>query len=435
MSSSRDTALAHLKGKTLAWIGAGDISKKFIFETAKKHGVRSIVVDSNDAPWLTETGLVDEIIKVPFLDDHVDAMESLEELRKRNIDGCLTFWEPEVYDTARLCEALQLPGASAESVDKARFKLRTRDCMRADGLPSPASLLVTDEESLERAMQEIPGFPCIFKPAAGYNSFSTYRVDNADQARQAMAEVIELSKDETRFDALMFRKHGIRMLLETFLDGIHIDVDVVMDNGRVAFYCVSMEVPHYADPTFKPMFVTPADIDPNKETACIDLAIKACECLGLTHGVFNVECKYTETNPSPMVLEINARMGGTFLAHTIKAAYEVDLPEQIMLLACGIPSPLSCTEDERQRCYKPWPLIQYACGIDVYGVQKSPDALSRLADERSDVVLTLNMLAEKTRNVTCADLAGVKTHNGWAIAVCPPSGSMQEVGGRGREFK
>merc|ERR1740117_2652851 len=98
------------------------------------------------------------------------------------------------------------------------------------------------------------------------------------------------------------------MLLEQYLDGPEVDVDVVMSNGKWRYAAVADN-----GPTLEPYFnetwaVCPSLLPKDQQAALKDLAVKSCDALGLTSGVFHVECKMTSTGPH--LIEVNARMGG-----------------------------------------------------------------------------------------------------------------------------
>jgi len=126
------------------------------------------------------------------------------------------------------------------------------------------------------------------------------------------------------------------MLLEQYLDGPEVDIDVVMSNGKWCYAAVSDN-----GPTLEPYFnetwaVCPSLLPKEQQAALKDLAIKSIEAIGFTSGVFHVECKMTSTGPQ--LIEVNARMGGGPVRECNLRTWGVDLVEETIFLALGIPA-------------------------------------------------------------------------------------------------
>jgi carnosine synthase len=126
------------------------------------------------------------------------------------------------------------------------------------------------------------------------------------------------------------------MLLEQYLDGPEVDVDVVMANGKWVYAAVADN-----GPTLEPYFnetwaVCPSLLPKEQQAALKDLAVKSVEAIGFTSGVFHVECKMTSTGPH--LIEVNARMGGGQVRECNLRTWGVDLVEETIFCGLGIPS-------------------------------------------------------------------------------------------------
>lgn len=98
------------------------------------------------------------------------------------------------------------------------------------------------------------------------------------------------------------------MMLEEYLDGTEVDIDVVMTGGQPA-YCVVTD----NWPTLEPWFNETGDNAPSlmpslQQKELQKLAVGTLRALGLKMGVFHVEAKYTSRGPR--LIEVNSRMGG-----------------------------------------------------------------------------------------------------------------------------
>ncbi|EEQ98795.1 conserved hypothetical protein [Perkinsus marinus ATCC 50983] len=136
-------------------------------------------------------------------------------------------------------------------------------------------------------------------------------------------------------------------MLEEYLDGSEVDVNIVMSDGVATYVCV-----HDNGPTLEPHFnetwdIFPSTLPSDQVAALEDLAVKSVIAMGFTSGVFHVEAKYTSRGPR--LIEVNARMGGGPLRDQQKAATGVDLVDEVLLIALGLPSlPPLLPVDERK---------------------------------------------------------------------------------------
>jgi len=125
-------------------------------------------------------------------------------------------------------------------------------------------------------------------------------------------------------------------LLEQYLDGFEVDVDVVMSDGQWRYAAVSDNGPTL-EPYFNETWAVSPSLQPKDEQAAVkDLAIKSVEALGFDNGVFHVECKYTSSGPQ--LIEVNARMGGGQVRECNLQTWGVDLVEEQFFISLGIPS-------------------------------------------------------------------------------------------------
>jgi len=346
-----------LSGATIVFFTAGYQGKRFILERARDLGVKSVVIDQPGhwAEKLVDEGVIAKFIPVDLAQDtEVVFQQSLDAIRglasdpdTLDADGVATFWELGVPIVARLCEALGLPGHAPVAVDKARDKRWTREEMKKAGLPTPKNKLLHSTSDLPLAATEV-GFPAVLKPISGAASMGVKKVTNEQELRENYMEVVtELkgmvisggaivkddgSGDHVAASALM----DCTILMEQYLDGVEVDVDVVFSGGEWRYAAVTDN-----GPTMEPYFnetwgVCPSLLPSSQQRALRELATDAVKCLGLENGVFHVECKMTSHGPH--LIEVNARMGGGPVHETNFRVWGVDLVEETLFATVGIPS-------------------------------------------------------------------------------------------------
>ena len=123
-----------------------------------------------------------------------------------------------------------------------------------------------------------------------------------------------------------------------------------MSDGEWQFAAVSDN-----GPTLEPYFnetwaVSPSLLPRKKQVELRELAVSSVKALGFQDGIFHVELKYT-TQHGPQLIEVNARMGGGPVYATNLRTWGVDLVEEALFCAAGIPSrplvPRKPNQDER----------------------------------------------------------------------------------------
>eukprot|EP00439_Symbiodinium_sp_Y106_P051300 s1130_g6.t2 len=474
-----------MRGATVVFVTAGLPGKRFTFEIAASLGIKPVILEHPDS-WsrsLVDEGLAAKFIPVdmtqPSEDIFNQALEHIKNLGEDGLtgtaDGIATFMELSVPLAARLAEALGLQGLRPAAVDSARNKHATRACLKTAGLPTPRNFLIDDKSKLKEAGTAV-GFPAVLKPVSGAASLGVKKVTNSVEMEKCYKEIVdELSTLVVSSGALVqgspdnaglnAQESGVDLtvLMEQFLDGPEVDVDVVMSEGRRlkkvadlnttlvaysilyaclvlvggimgfastivslvliavvyatvqvnAFYgscvmCVfslvlvrmffqkfnksgeeklnepltgdgsqkkfmpfglltvltpgstrvwflreftdNKAVKHgeyvYAcvadnGPTLEPYFnetwaCCPSLLPKDQQVALRDLGVQCIKALGFTSGVFHVELKYT--SHGPQLIEVNARMGGGQVHECNRLTWGVDLVEETMLCALGIPS-------------------------------------------------------------------------------------------------
>mmetsp|Transcript_41253 Transcript_41253/g.132874 ORF Transcript_41253/g.132874 Transcript_41253/m.132874 type:complete len:663 (+) Transcript_41253:1-1989(+) len=347
--------MAH--GATIVFVSAGLPGKRFTFERAAALGLKVVILEHPDS-WsssLVKEGIVAKFLPVDMSQGSeavfAQAMALIGELGKDGLtgtaDGIATFVELSVPLVSRLAERLGLPGHRPAAVDAARNKHSTRARLKEAGLPTPRNVLLKSVADLERGSREV-GFPAVLKPASGAASLGVKKVENEQDMLETYNEIIEeLSTLVVTSGALVkgtpnsggvdaSKIMDMSVLMEQYLDGCEVDIDVVMSGGEYQYAAVADN-----GPTMEPYFnetwaVCPSLLPKDTQRQLKELGIACVKALGFTSGVFHVECKMTSTGPQ--LIEVNARMGGGQVFECNLRAWGVDLVEETLFAALGIPS-------------------------------------------------------------------------------------------------
>jgi len=354
-SMGQEYRLSQLHNRVLVFISAGYSGKKFIFEKAKELGVLSVIID-NPGTWSSElaiTGTIKRFIPIDMEGPTVvqDIVSALQGLNDEGLppSGVMTFWETAVPLAARVAEALHCNGNTSHAIDAAKNKFMTRKLMGDAGLPTPKNFLLQDASQLSAAAKHV-GFPAVMKPINGLLSIGVVRVENEAALEKTFVDTEALMTDTyLTKDGDMGRvsqNGGVtpegakplkcELMVEEYLDGTEVDIDVVLCDGKAVYNKVTDNWP-----TLEPWFNETGDNAPSlferaKQLELEELAEGTLKCLGFTTGVFHVEAKYTTRGPR--LIEVNSRMGGGQVRENNLAVWGVDLVNESLLSAIGVPN-------------------------------------------------------------------------------------------------
>ena len=430
-----------IRGAVIVFITAGYSGKRFVFERAKELGVRSVVIDGPDS-WskqMVEQGIIERFIGLDMTDAETVFERCLKEIQrvKRDfgeLDGVCSFSEMAMPLVARLAEKMGLPGNSPAAVDAARDKFATRSKMTEKGLPTPRNYLIQEISQLEVAGTKV-GFPAVIKPIFGAASIGVVRVDSMEELRKSYARVVkELSsarivagaleqgsdEDASANEKQTTAPHGnasswIRtdIMMEEYLDGPEVDVDLVFSEGNAVYGAVTDNWP-----TVEPYFNetgsnSPSILPSSQQRELLNLAVSSVQSLGFISGVFHVECKYTSRGAR--LIEVNCRMGGGPVRTMNHLVWGVDLVEEQLLCSAGIPA---------RPPVAPAPLMkvaEFSVNAMKSGILKSTSFIDRY-QQRPDV-LYARALVEAGSKVVCVD-DGLPT---WVCEVMVTKPTVEEA--------
>lgn len=317
----------------LAFLHAMYEQKISAFQRAKGLGHRITVVGPELPEWAA-----------PYVDGHVkvethpaaEMAVALDELRRCHaidpFDGVVTFWDHGVTPAAEMAEALGLPCGPAEGARTARNKAAMREALTAAGVPCPAAARVTGWDELAAAADRI-GFPAIYKPTGGAGSAGIFRVDSADRLRAVYEEGARYAAPDA--DAF-FAYFPHEFVYEEYLRGHEVSVEGVVSAGDIQISGVTDKLVA-ADGYFTEYQNSfPARIDEAARREAVGTATRAVAALGLDGVGFHVEVMLTADGGK--VIEVNARLGGGFIAsHLVPLAGGDDLLEAAVDAALGRP--------------------------------------------------------------------------------------------------
>jgi carnosine synthase len=329
------------------------LSKAFQFNAARRLGLNVVIIDSASSAGLElrKTGLIDIFVSVELSTDPdlatLQCVEAIEALG-RNVIGVVTFMEMAVLLASKVASCLDLPGLNPEGVATVRDKYRMREAMRTCGLASVSSFSIKHEEDIAAASRHV-GYPAVLKPIIGADSLGVKRVDSEAELLEAFKEGVKvmhslcitsglLSNCEDSTKSASTPILPVEFVLEEYLDGQEVDVDVLLHEG-VCYYAAVSDNGPTVEPYFTETYGTlPSLLPVDSQKELIQLSIDSVMALRMSTGLFHIEAKLTSRGPR--LIEVNARLGGGPICEMHKRVSGIDLAEQQIRLAIGLtPSP------------------------------------------------------------------------------------------------
>ena len=388
-TNRRQEYLSSLSGKNIVFVSPGYEGKRFVLEKAHELGINSIVIDSYGS-WtssLLRDGVIKQLVEVDMSASDDDIFKSCVlrlESPQIELHGVCTFVELSAPLTARLCEHFNLPGHSVSAVALARDKHGTRKAISE--CPATAHLAIRNylistgsEEDLKQAAAHV-GFPAVLKPVSGAASLGVQKVSTLSELNDTYQVVTDLLSDlvvangaldrrvrmatadhpssetdstvsgevETptapgndgpdRFMSNVSTLSNTSVVMEEYLAGQEVDIDIVLWNKQITFCEISDN-----GPTVEPYFGEtwnncPSLLPPSAHAELEQMAHAiVTEALGFVSGVFHVEAKYTLSG-QPRLIEVNCRMGGGPIRAVHLCRSQVDLVVEQLLLSVGLPA-------------------------------------------------------------------------------------------------
>ncbi|MCL4374569.1 ATP-grasp domain-containing protein [Patescibacteria group bacterium] len=317
-----------MENKTLLVVGTGYPQKRFVLQRIKKLGVTAIILNQ-EKNWA-----------LPYADywivadnnHHAEAIQAVENFLNDHpqvkIDGVITYWEDDVLLTAKLAEKLKLIGIPYAIAKKTRNKALFRKFCSENHIPAPQFKIIRNSDDLISVKKKF-GFPLVIKPVFGSSSAYVVKIEDKEE----LEETYQYVRNNLSSQVESALNDGSEIMVEEYIDGDEVDIDILIQNGKIKFYTISDN-----DQTDEPFFVetgrqTPSSLPEKNQAELMEMAEETLEKLGIQNGCIHFEAKSTKKGAFP--LEVNLRLGGDEIYSSVKQAWSVDLIENAVKIAFG----------------------------------------------------------------------------------------------------
>ncbi|XP_074649117.1 carnosine synthase 1-like [Tubulanus polymorphus] len=329
-------------GKVIVVLAKGGPNKAYTWSVAKEENLKIILVDrkSGDIPDVTR------FIDYDFTDHTRDDQHAVNISKilancGLKVDGCCTVWEDCVCLCSHICELLSLNGSGLKGSRTAKKKSSTQKTLLVSRseykhFPQPRiyaekSVEVESERDIDEASMS---YPCFIKREFGAAAIGAKRVQDIYECKTYFNLVRNKLTSEDCKQGIVGKGFGNSMMMMPFLEGTEHDVDLVLYKRQLIAAFPSDNGPTRSGACIETGACMPSCLPSDKVMQLITAAYQCCLAIGLTSGVFNVE--FMMTPAGPKLIEINARMGGSYLRHWIKELYRVDILRCVFMCACAV---------------------------------------------------------------------------------------------------
>lgn len=320
---------SQLQGKTLLLVGTGTIKKKHVLQKLSKMPIKIIALNK-EKNWAKD--YVDEWILADN-SNHIEAMHALKEYFRKHpnkkIDGAFTTWEDDVLLCSKICDKYGFVGIPLSISKKVRNKYAFREFCSENGIPFPKNKLIQSDDDIKFVLKNLK-FPLVVKPTYGTSSAFVVKAET----KEDLLRIYDYVKSHLSADTESALTDGYGVMIEEYIDGDEVDIDMLVQNGKVKFASITdnhqTEEPFFIETGFS----IPTSLPDKDQKSLLELAEETLEKLGVQNACVHFEAKSTKKGPVP--IEVNLRMGGDEVYTFVKGAWGVDLIENAVKIALGI---------------------------------------------------------------------------------------------------
>ena len=237
--------------------------------------------------------------------------------KTRKADRIVALEEFDVVIAALAREHLCLPGMTSSTAKTFRDKYSMAVKARDAGLTVPEFVPAINNEEIAGYLNRVPP-PWVLKPRSDVSAIGIRKLENADDAWQAIDEL-------NQRDAL--RERASYHVLARFIPGEVFHVDSLVSDSRVAFAGVNK----YGRPPLKVAHgggayisqTIPHDAPEKKQLLAINRRL--IKAMRMETGATHAEFIQSEADGDFYFLEIASRVGGAHIADVLEAASGINL--------------------------------------------------------------------------------------------------------------
>ncbi|HEX4060855.1 MAG TPA: GNAT family N-acetyltransferase [Streptosporangiaceae bacterium] len=297
---------------------------------ARGLGCRSLVFAPQAPGCGEEAGLMDEV-EVIHASRPADAVRlARKQHAEQPLSAVVSYEDGVNILAAGIAAELGLPGHPVDAVVASVDKPLMKERFAAAGLPIARHTVAADEEDAVAFARQV-GYPVVVKPCRGGASQGVMRADDEPGLRRDYRRLRRIVRD---YGLDTGGRPNRMQLVERYLPGAEISVELVIDRGRPRVTTVFEKPRPLTGPFFEEtVYLTPARLAPGVRAAAEALAGDAALALGLWHGP--AHCEIRICDDGLYVLEVAGRLLGGACARVFRDCLGTDIHPLLLRLAMG----------------------------------------------------------------------------------------------------
>lgn len=252
---------------------------------------------------------IDDCLEVDQLTHAVFQLQS----KLGSVDVLTAILENIQVPMAHARERLGIAGMGSVAAERFRDKALMKAAFAQADVPCARNIRVETADQARQAMAEIAG-PVVVKPLAGMGAQNTFRIDNTDVGEKWLAHSPPSPERP--------------VLVEEFLVGQEFSFESVLINGQLVWHSIGRYDPTplavIENPWIQWCVVLPLDIGGTEYGEIADVGAKAVAALGMTTGLSHMEW-FRRSDGSIAISEVGARPPGAQIATLMSWAHDADL--------------------------------------------------------------------------------------------------------------
>ena len=265
----------------------------------------------HDVPQMARRHLA-AYVRVPSLQDEDGVIKTVKQWANgKKIDRVICLWEPGVLLAARLREELGTPGMTVEECLPFRDKDLMKEKVAKAGIRTPKHKSAKSAQGVRAAVKKF-GYPAIIKPIAGAGSMDTYRVDNPEELKAAIAKL----------------GHVDHVNVEEFIDGEEYTYDTICIDGKMVYKNIGYYRPRpliaRSEEWISPQTLCLRDLDAPELEGGHKMGREVLEALNMKTGFTHMEW-YRKSDGEVVFGEIAVRPAGARTVDLMNFVSDIDL--------------------------------------------------------------------------------------------------------------
>lgn len=298
-----------------------------ILSSARRVGLNIILISEVIPDWVAP--YVSESFKVDTL-DYQKVLRYVADAQSRyDIVGAISWTDLDLELVGHINSELRLTGITPEIARIFRNKWLMRSALQQCPEFLPRFAKVVDEADLKQAFNEV-GFPAVLKPTGANGSKGIFVVKDAFEAGKAFEH---LKRMFDRRDDAIIRRAAKEFILEEFLVGDEVSVEVIVSGGKP--WIVGVTDKETTEPWHLELqHIFPSSAPEHYQTQIRSCIEKVTTILSLNNCSIHLEGKLTRSGFK--IIEINGRTGGDYITtHLIPKSLGIDHLANVLKAVIG----------------------------------------------------------------------------------------------------